>query len=60
MTKGSKSGIASGTSRSKVVVEEKVKRSRFRTRIGMDFENYELQSQADVDEYLARYGVCLS
>ena len=60
--KGSKSGAASGASGSKAVVEEKGKRSQFRTKIGMDFNlrTTKLHSQADVDEYLPTYGVCHS
>ena len=43
-------------------VEEKGKRSHFRTRIGMDFDSKttKLHNQEDVDDYLAKYGVCLN
>ena len=59
MTKGSESAT-SDASESKTV-EEKGKRFYFRTKLGMDFNprTMRLHSQADVDEYLARYGVRL-
>ena len=62
MMKGSKSGAASDASENKAIVEEKGKRSQFRTWAGMDFDPRitKLQSQTNVDEYLARYGVRLS
>ena len=62
MTKGSKSGVSSGASGSKAMVEEKGKRYQFCTRIGIDLDprTMKLHSQADVDEYLAKYGVSSS
>jgi len=62
MTKASKYDAASGASGSKFVVEKKGKRSLFCTRVSMNFDSRttKLDSQTDVDEYLARYGVRLS
>ena len=62
MKKESKSDATSGTSRSKAVVEEKGKRSQFRTRVGMNFDprTTKLHDQAYVDEYRVKYCVCLS
>ena len=44
------------------MVEEKGKRSQFRTRVGMDFDpkTTKFHSEEEVDEYLAKYGVRLS
>ena len=62
MMKGSKLDAVSSAGKGKATAEEKEKRSQFRTRIGVDFDprTTKLHSQEEVDEYLAKYDICLS
>ena len=54
--------LALSAAQVKAVVDEKGKRSQFRTRVDMNFDpkTTKLHSEEEVDEYLVIYGVRLS